>query len=95
VGSDLLSGTLTLPTLLYMDRNPRDNPVQLAFEGHRRRASLRRAIEEIRASDLLDEAMVTARRFAADAREALDAMPDGEPRQTLDGLVDYVLERRS
>jgi heptaprenyl diphosphate synthase/octaprenyl-diphosphate synthase len=95
VGSDLLSGTLTLPTLLYMDRNPHDNPVQLAFEGHRRRASLRRAIEEIRASDLLDEAMVTARRFAADAREALDAMPDGEPRQTLDGLVDYVLERRS
>ena len=32
-GSDLLAGTLTLPTLLYMDRYPDDNPVRRAFDG--------------------------------------------------------------
>lgn len=94
-GSDLLSGTVTLPTLLYMGRSPEDNPVKRAFEGTRRRANLQRAITEIRASDLLDESMVTARRFAESAREALAVLPDGEPKATLDSLVDYVIERRN
>ena len=94
-GSDLLSGTVTLPTLLYMGRSPEDNPVKRAFEGVRRRANLQRAINDIRASDLLDESMVTARRFAQSARDALAALPEGEPKATLDALVDYVTERRN
>ena len=94
-GSDLLAGTLTLPTLLYMDRAPDDNPVRRAFDGVRRRSNLTRAVEEIRASDILDEAMTTARRFAEEARAALADIPAGEPRTTLDRLVDYVLSRRS
>lgn len=94
-GSDLLSGTVTLPTLLYMGRSPEDNPVKRAFEGVRRRANLQRAINDIRASDLLDESMVTARRFAQSAREALAVLPEGEPKATLDALVDYVTERRN
>ncbi|MFA7296470.1 MAG: polyprenyl synthetase family protein [Dehalococcoidia bacterium] len=94
-GSDLLSGTVTLPTLLYMGRSPEDNPVKRAFEGTRRRANLQRAINDIRASDLLDESMVTARRFAQSAREALAVLPEGEPKATLDALVDYVTERRN
>lgn len=94
-GSDLLSGTLTLPALLYMERYPDDNPVRRAFDGTRRRANLARAVEEIRASDILEESMTTARRFANDAQLALANIPAGEPRATLEGLVEYVLSRRS
>lgn len=94
-GSDLLAGTLTLPALLYMESAPDDNPVRRAFAGTRRRANLQRAVADIRASDLLEQSMATARRFADEARAALDALPAGEPRATLDGLVDYVLARRS
>jgi geranylgeranyl pyrophosphate synthase len=94
-GSDLLSGTLTLPTLLYMDRNPEDNPVRRAFDGTRRRANLARAVEEIRASDILEESMVTARHFGEQARADLAQIPASEPRATLEALVDYVLSRRS
>ncbi|MSQ29323.1 MAG: polyprenyl synthetase family protein [Dehalococcoidia bacterium] len=94
-GSDLLSGTVTLPALLYMDRSPEDNPVRRAFEGVRRRQNLQRAITEIRASDIIDESMVTARRFADRALEALAELPAGEPRTTLEGVVEYVLSRRS
>ena len=94
-GSDLLSGTLTLPALLYMERYPDDNPVRRAFDGTRRRANLARAVEEIRASDILEESMTTARRFATDAQLALANIPAGEPRATLEGLVEYVLSRRS
>ncbi len=95
VGSDLLAGTLTLPTILYMQRAPEDNPVQRAFEGTRRRANLQRAIDEIRASDVLDEAMATARHFAGLATAALEEIPAGEPRASLASLVEYVLERRT
>lgn len=93
-GSDLLSGTLTLPALLYMERTPGDNPIQRAFDGERRRANLQRAVRDIRASDLLNEAMVTARRYAEGARRALAPLPAGPARDTLDQLVDYVVERR-
>jgi geranylgeranyl pyrophosphate synthase len=95
VGSDLLAGTLTLPAILYMQRSPGDNPVQRAFEGVRRRANLQRAITEIRASDVLDEAMTSARHFTGLALAALEELPRGEPRESLTGLVTYVLERRS
>ncbi len=95
VGSDLLAGTLTLPAILYMQRAPDDNAVQRAFDGVRRRANLHRAIDEIRASDVLNEAMSTARHFAGLASSALEALPPGEPRASLAGLVDHVLDRRS
>lgn len=94
-GSDLLAGTLTLPALLYLDRNPGDNPIRRAFDGTRRRANLRRAVEEIRESELLEESMGTARHFADNARIAATELPAGETRDFLDGLVDYVVERRS
>ncbi|MXW23993.1 MAG: polyprenyl synthetase family protein [Chloroflexi bacterium] len=94
-GSDLLAGTLTLPALLYMERYPDDNPIRRAFDGVRRRANLQRAIEEIRASGLLDESLETGSRFATEAVEALDALPAGEPRDTLERLAEFVIERRS
>ena len=39
--------------------------------------------------------MQTAHHFAALSRAALTELPPGDARDTLDGLVDYVLERRS
>ena len=93
--SDLLAGTLTLPALLYLERYPDDNPIRRAFAGVRRRANLRRAVEGIRESGLLAEAMRTAERFAAEAAGALAPLPPGEPRATLEGLAAHVIERRS
>ncbi len=93
VGSDLHAGTLTLPTILYMRGRPDDNPVKRAFEGIRRRSNLERAIREILESDVLAESQTTARRFGDEAFEALAPIEDGEVRQTLEGLVDYVFER--
>jgi hypothetical protein len=39
--------------------------------------------------------MATARNFAGEAKQALTAIPPGEVRDTLEGLVDYVLARES
>jgi geranylgeranyl pyrophosphate synthase len=93
VGSDLHGGTLTLPAILYMQQRSEDNPIRKAFEGVRRRANLDRAIREILESDVIDESRRTARQFGDEALEALNALPAGEERKTLTGLVDYVLAR--
>jgi geranylgeranyl pyrophosphate synthase/phage shock protein PspC (stress-responsive transcriptional regulator) len=95
VGSDLRSGTLTLPAILYMQAQPEDNPIRKAFEDVRRNANLDRAIREILEGDYIDQSMATARQFGDQAREALRALPAGETRETLEGLVDYVFERKS
>ncbi|MBM3139467.1 MAG: PspC domain-containing protein [Chloroflexi bacterium] len=95
VGSDLQSGTLTLPAILYMRRNPENNPVKKGFEGIRPRANFERAIREIRESDLLEQSMATARNFAAEAKQALAPLPPGEVRTTLESLVDHVLARKN
>jgi len=95
VGSDLRSGTLTLPAILYMQQKPNDNPIKRAFEGQRRRANFDHAIQDILTSTYVAESIETAHRFGQDARETLQALPVGETRKTLDRLVDYVLERDS
>ena len=95
VGSDLAGGTLTLPSILYMQRQPDDNPVKRAFEGARRKANIDRAIREITSSDLLDESMRTARHFGDEALDALRVLPNGEVRDTLEGIVNYVFTRNS
>jgi geranylgeranyl pyrophosphate synthase/phage shock protein PspC (stress-responsive transcriptional regulator) len=95
VGSDLRGGILTLPAILYMQQEPDDNPIKRAFDGQRRRANLDRAIAEILDGDFIAESMTTAHRFGTEARAALAALPPGETRDTLDSLVDYVLDRSS
>ena len=99
VASDLRSGTLTLPAILYLQREPDDNPVRRAFDGVRPRANFERAIAAIREGGVLAEAMGVARRFASEALDAIERAPrdgaDPETRETLAGLVSEVLDRES
>ena len=94
VGSDLMQGTLTLPSLLLMERYPKDNPVQKFF-ARPRKELLARAVRAIREGDIPQESYEMARSFCASAHEALAALPDDPARQALYDLTDYVLERRS
>jgi len=94
VGSDLMQGTLTLPSLLLMERYPRDNPVQKLF-ARPRKELLAQAVEMVRESDIPQESYEMARSFCARAHEALSVLPDDPARQALYNLTDYMLERRS
>jgi len=94
VGSDLMQGTLTLPSLLLMERYPRGNPVQKFF-ARPRKELLTQAVEMVREGDIPQESYEMARSFCARAHEALSVLPDDPARQALYNLTDYVLERRS
>jgi heptaprenyl diphosphate synthase/octaprenyl-diphosphate synthase len=94
VGSDLMQGTLTLPSLLLMERFPADNPVQRYFEKPGK-GRLHQAVEMIRDLGIAEESYQMARDFCARANEAISVLPDGPDRRTLEELTEYILERRS
>ncbi len=94
VGSDLMQGTLTLPSFLLMERQPQSNPVQKYFS-RPTKDRLAQAVDMVRASGILEESYDMARDFCRRAREAISVLPDNADRQTLADLTDYILERRS
>ena len=95
VGSDLSQGTLTLPSLLLLDRYPKNNPIRKLFAHRRRQEYLSQAVEMIRQSDIPRESYQMAEGFAREAEEALTALPKNSARRTLRDIVAYVLERQS
>jgi geranylgeranyl pyrophosphate synthase len=94
VGSDLMQGTLTLPSLLLMERQPKSNPVEKYFS-RPAKDRLAAAVEAIRESGILEESLDMARDFSARAVAALSPLPDLNDRQTLADLAEYILERNS
>jgi geranylgeranyl pyrophosphate synthase len=95
VGCDLLQGTLTLPSLLLMDRQPRDNPVRRFFQHRRSPRYLGEAVEMVLNSGIVDECYRVAGDFRDRARAALEALPASAARDSLAEIADYVLERRA
>lgn len=94
VGSDLMQGTLTLPSFLLLERMPEDNPVSAYFDSPNAEA-LEQALAAVRESGSLDESFEMARDFSRRAIAALAMLPDNADRATLESLAEYILERRS
>jgi heptaprenyl diphosphate synthase/octaprenyl-diphosphate synthase len=94
-GSDLMQGTLTLPSLMLMERHPNDNPVEKLFRHRNREEHLAEAISMVLNSDVLDDSYAVARDFRDRAVAALDQLPDSTDRAALVEIADYVLSRRS
>jgi geranylgeranyl pyrophosphate synthase len=97
VGSDLLQGTLTLPALLLIERYPRNNPVRRLFAAtaRGRDGHLRRTIQMLHDTDIIDESYRVAADFRGRALAALAALPAREPRDTLAEIAHWVTDRNS
>ena len=98
VGGDLLSGTLTLPTLLLMERQPgRENAVYRFFHGRRNRdARFAAALDAVRNSGVLDDAATYARDYMDRAIAALaDLANPAGAKEALVDLAEYVVTRNT
>jgi heptaprenyl diphosphate synthase component II len=96
VGSDLMQGTLTLPSLLVMEENPRANPIKRLFQSRRaNKVRLETAVRAVLESGAIARSREVADSYARQALSALDGLPSSEPTDTLRQLVDYVLQRES
>jgi len=93
-GSDLAQGTLTLPAILLLERCPEDNPITKAFHNEDKQENIKRAIDLVRSSSIIQECYAVASDYNSQARCNLDLLPDNISRQALIELADYVVSRR-
>lgn len=94
VGSDLLHGVLTLPTIMLEERYPGDSPVSKLFQDRENPAKLQRVVDMIRNSSIIADCEKVVQDYCHRACDELDAMPDGEARRSLQDLAEYVWNRR-
>jgi geranylgeranyl pyrophosphate synthase len=95
-GSDLMQGTLTLPSLLLIESNPRDNPIKRLFQARRgREQKLEAAIRAVRESGAIERSRAVALDYVERATAALAPLPANETSQTLLELARYVLNRET
>jgi geranylgeranyl pyrophosphate synthase len=94
VGSDLAQGTVTLPTLMLMEKYPQDNPVKRLFEGGDKKENLRQTIEMVRNSTIIQECFDVASDYCAKACKNLKNLPEKEACGMLTNLADFIVTRR-
>ncbi len=94
VGSDLAHGTLTLPSMLIMERYPEDNPVKRQFQNRNNPENIKLAIEIVRNSSIVEECYKVAFDYRTKACYNLSLLPGTATRQALVELADYVVERK-
>jgi geranylgeranyl pyrophosphate synthase len=96
IGSDLMQGTLTLPSLILMERHPKDNPIKKAFRTRKPKTEhVAEAVYMVLNSDILNESYNVARDFRDRALTALRTLPDNPARAALEDIGEYVLDRRA
>ncbi|HEX74896.1 MAG TPA: polyprenyl synthetase family protein [Dehalococcoidia bacterium] len=93
IGSDLTQGTLTLPSIILLERYPEDNPVKRLFHNRDESENIKLAIELVRNSSIIDECYAIASDFRARACCNLNLLPDIDSRPALMELANYVVNR--
>jgi len=93
VGSDLREGTMTLPSILFVESYPEDNLIKSVVE-KKDAENVALAVEKIRNSSIIDECLALASEFCSRASRAVEKLPENSARQSLLGLAAYIVERR-
>ena len=93
-GNDLRQGTLTLPTLYYLEANPNDPDLDsiIRRNGHSQ-DSIKRVIKAIRQSEAITLAQQEAQRFLEQGLRALYQLPDRPARAKLEQLAIQMINR--
>ena len=94
VGSDLLNGVLTLPTIMLMERYPEDNLVPSLFQDPSNDSKLQMVVEVINNSTILQDCEQVVQDYCDKACQTLQLLPDCDPKRSLLELADYVIDRR-
>ena len=94
VGTDLTQGTLTLPAIFLLEHYPKDNPVKRLFTRRGGQEDIKRAIELVRNSSIVQECYQVASDYYAKACQHLKSLPDNVSRQSLEALADFVISRK-
>lgn len=94
VGSDLRQGLITLPTLLFLQRDPDYPALRRVLAGTRSQEVVEDAVQAVATSPIIDQAMEMARQYADQAQAALEGTPENPYRSALLDLTDFAVNRR-
>ncbi len=95
-GGDLRQGTVTLPTMFYLETADEEEreAVRRVIEGEDRSDEIiEKTIEKIAASGALKRAYTEAQRLIGEAKASLLSLPNIPARQSLSDLADFVVQR--
>lgn len=94
-GLDLRQGTITLPTLIFVEQADSEGRAlaQRVIDGRASEPEQEELISAIRASGALTTALDEAECYITGALTALESIPDGEPRRMLTALAEHSLSR--
>ena len=93
VGSDLLQGVLTLPTIMLLERYPENNPIEALFRDRSQDGKVQQTLDMIYNSSILTDCYAVVRGYCERATSSLDILPDCPARRSLLELSDYIWER--
>jgi geranylgeranyl pyrophosphate synthase len=94
VGSDLRQGLITLPVLYYQKRHPEDTRFAALMDPNRPSGTdVDQLVETIGRSEAIQESLAQAHRYASEAKELLEGLPENRYRQALLDLTEYVVSR--
>ncbi|MEE9202107.1 MAG: hypothetical protein V3U31_02795, partial [Dehalococcoidia bacterium] len=94
VGTDLLQGHPTLPTILFAAKHPQGADLKRALTGGDDVEEVKRVVALIPGTSVIEECYGIARSFSEQALKALEALPQGPATASLSGLAAYILDRR-
>jgi geranylgeranyl pyrophosphate synthase len=92
VGSDLMEGAATLPSIIYAEKFPRDKIIERIIVEHEK-GLVPQALEKILATTVIDDCRQIAHGFYDKAGNSLAKLPDCDARRSLKALVEFVIER--
>jgi len=98
VGSDLIQGTMTLPSILLKEWYPDDNPINDIFKNNGNKGdnlrSLELAVDMIMNSEIITECYHIANTFVSNAHQAIRHFPDNECKRSLLEIADHAVARQ-
>jgi heptaprenyl diphosphate synthase len=92
VGSDLLEGVVTLPAILFAEKEEGGDLIRDIVDNHNK-SEIYAVIEKIKHSQVIDECREIAGGFSKTAAECLNRLPENEAREALSNLLGYMLKR--
>jgi len=95
LGSDLLNGLVTLPAIYYAETNPEDVDVlSLPTGGWTNNENMTRLVDNIRASNATQKAMLEADQHIDNALARLNSMKPCAEHEALENLAKYIVDRK-
>jgi geranylgeranyl pyrophosphate synthase len=97
VGSDLLQGLVTLPTLYFMENNPDDPRLKNLLNGRYllARDEMVSLVHSIRQDGAIQSALGEGKAQVDQAKQYLSKVPENEEQKALEELADYIVSRRN